>query len=65
MLWVILGHAYLTPMLFPLNNILFLENHMKGALFPVVVGAFFAVDVFFFLSAFLASYIMVSKLKSL
>jgi len=63
MCWVILGHSYLTPLLFPLNNLLFLENHMKGILFPFIVGAFFAVDVFFYLSAFLAAYIMVDKLK--
>jgi len=65
MVWVILGHAYLTPILFPVNNIMFIENHLKGVLFPLIPGAFFAVDIFFFLSAFLATYLMVDKFRNM
>lgn len=62
MLWVILGHAYFCPLLFPVKDFTFLEEKFKGILIPVVYGGFFAVDVFFFLSAFLATYLMIGKL---
>ena len=65
MMWVMLGHAYFSPIVFPVANIQFLQNHMKGILFPIVWGGFFAVDVFFFLSAFLATFLMIDKLAQL
>jgi len=42
-----------------------MKNHIKGPLFPIVWGGFFAVDVFFFLSAFLGAYLMIDKIAQI
>ena len=60
--WVLLGHAYVLPLIFPAYNIINLKDAiLSGWLFPVVPGGFFAVDVFFYMSSFLAMYMMMTK----
>lgn len=62
--WVILGHCY--P-----SNFGYLSNYKEMSLLlsqnfmDIVVAGFFAVDTFFFLGGFFASYVLYSKLKSM
>lgn len=56
--WVLLGHAYFNSLTFPSQNIMQVENLTKAFLFIIVPGGFFAVDMFFWLSSFLATYLM-------
>ena len=63
MFWVILGHAYFLIMEVPIANISEVSGLLDGWLFPLVPGGFFAVDIFFYLSAFLGAYLMVGKMK--
>ena len=57
--WVVLGHCYLFPFLLTVNNSanLYLE-WLKDFSFMFVTSAVFAVDTFFFLSAFLATLLL-------
>lgn len=60
--WVILGHAYSWPLLVPSSNVLHVkEDLISNWWFPIIPGGFFAVDVFFFFSSFLATYLLASK----
>lgn len=61
MAWVVLGHAYFSAITVPASNMGSLGTIMEGWFFPIVPGGLFAVDIFFFLSAFLATYLMASK----
>lgn len=60
-LYVILGHAYMNVVVNPTANVTNLHNFVQPLTFQIVPGGFFAVDVFFFMSAFLGVYLMISK----
>ena len=61
--YVVFGHAYIMGVLQPSsNNSSETQNKlMRPFLFAIVPGAFYAVDVFFFLSGFFAVYTMLTK----
>jgi peptidoglycan/LPS O-acetylase OafA/YrhL len=61
MLYVVLGHAYLNVLITATANSSYLNEFLHPLWFQVVPGGFFAVDVFFYLSAFLGAYLMITK----
>jgi hypothetical protein len=61
MLYVVLGHAYLNVLITATANSSYLNEFIQPLWFQIVPGGFFAVDVFFYLSAFLGAYLMISK----
>ena len=56
MFWVILGHTYVFSVYSATYNPFIMKDYYKQPLFQIVIGALFAVDTFFFLSAFLGAY---------
>jgi peptidoglycan/LPS O-acetylase OafA/YrhL len=64
MAWIILGHAFFTTMVSVLANPdpESFNTVARRFLFTFVPGAFYAVDIFFFLSSFLGVYLMLEKL---
>jgi peptidoglycan/LPS O-acetylase OafA/YrhL len=48
----------------PVTNIINMFDYEKPWLFEIVPGGFYAVDVFFFLSAYLGAYLMLLKFYS-
>mmetsp|Transcript_6946 Transcript_6946/g.7767 ORF Transcript_6946/g.7767 Transcript_6946/m.7767 type:complete len:626 (+) Transcript_6946:136-2013(+) len=63
MLYVILGHAYYNVLLVPTANIEYINTLVQPLWWQPIPGGFFAVDVFFYLSAFLGAYIMLQKFE--
>ena len=61
-LYVILGHGYISVYSSPIVDINQVNLLVKPWIFGIVPGGFFAVDAFFFLSAFLGAYLMLIKL---
>lgn len=61
MMYVILGHAYFNVLLIPTSNTWYAPHIMQPLWFQVIPGGFYAVDVFFYLSAFLGIYLMLEK----
>ena len=60
-LYVILGHGYVSISSAPIVDINQVNLLVKPWIFGIVPGGFFAVDTFFFLSAFLGTYLMLIK----
>lgn len=60
-LWVIMGHAFVSIFLYPASNLSELASFVNPWWFEVISAGVFAVDVFFFLSAFLGAYLLISK----
>ena len=63
MLYVILGHAYYNVLLVPTSNPDYVPTLVQPLWWQPVPGGFFAVDVFFFLSAFLGASMMLMKFE--
>ena len=61
-IWIVIGHAFGVLLFVPLVNITTMTDLPKTNWFQLISGAYFAVDVFFFLSAFLGFYLMTDKL---
>mmetsp|Transcript_3957 Transcript_3957/g.4831 ORF Transcript_3957/g.4831 Transcript_3957/m.4831 type:complete len:182 (+) Transcript_3957:441-986(+) len=61
LLYVMFGHGYSSILESPVSEIIGIERLMTPWMFSIVPGGFFAVDVFFFLSAFLGAYLMLVK----
>jgi peptidoglycan/LPS O-acetylase OafA/YrhL len=61
MLYVVFGHSYFSVLLVPTSNTHYIPELIQYWWFSFVTGAFFAVDVFFFLSAFLGIYLLLAK----
>lgn len=61
MLYVVLGHAYFNVLLIPSSNPSHIPDLVHPIWFQIMPGGFFAVDVFFFLSAFLGVYLLLQK----
>jgi hypothetical protein len=60
--YVMLGHAFATCLEFPTINLLDVKDDIANSpIYPLIAGAFFAVDTFFFLSAFLGALLMLEK----
>jgi len=64
MLYVILGHAYFNILLIPASNLEYIPLITQPLWWQPIPGGLFAVDVFFYLSAFLGAYIMLSKFEN-
>ena len=60
-LYVILGHGFTSIFQVPFTEIEGLDRLLGSWGFYIITGGVFAVDVFFFLSAFLGSYLMLLK----
>ena len=60
-LYVMLGHGFSAIATAPIVDFNQLNVILRPWIFAIVPGGFFAVDVFFFLSAFLGSYLMLAK----
>ena len=60
-LWVMIGHGYTTLNFTPITNMVEIKDFIRPWGFALVNGGFYAVDAFFFLSAFLATYLMLIK----
>jgi peptidoglycan/LPS O-acetylase OafA/YrhL len=60
-LLVILGHAYFNALLVPTSNPGQIPDIVYPLWFQLLLAGFFAVDVFFYLSAFLGTYLMIDK----
>ena len=61
LLYVIFGHGYFSVLMSPLTDFEGVNRVLEPWSFYVVIGGLYAVDVFFFLSAFLGAYLMLSK----
>lgn len=55
MFWVIFGHEFSTRLKNAVN-IVNIPSHIETWFYLFVIGAFFAVDVFFFIGGFLVAY---------
>lgn len=62
-LLVIFGHSYQNILLNPMENILNIQDFLQPLWFQIVPGTYFAVDTFFFISAFLGSYLLAKKFE--
>ena len=58
--WIILGHTYLNALKEPLQNPTFVDELFSRSSFSIVVAAPFAVDVFFYMTGFLTTYLLSS-----
>ena len=61
LLVVMLGHGYSSILESPVSEIYGIQRILEPWSFAFIPGGFFAVDVFFFLSAFLGAYLMLTK----
>ena len=61
LLYVVFGHGYFSVLQSPLSDFEGVNRVLEPWSFYIVVGGLYAVDVFFFLSAFLAWYLMLGK----
>jgi peptidoglycan/LPS O-acetylase OafA/YrhL len=61
--WVVLGHTFGMLLYIPLTNLMTVNKISKTIFFPIISGAYFSVDIFFFFSAFLGFYLITEKLK--
>ena len=59
--WVVLGHSFLSIFMYPSTNISEIGDFVSPWWFEVIPSGVFAVDVFFFLSAFLGTYLLIPK----
>ncbi len=64
MLWVILGHTFYYSKNAFLTNIFEVSEFIKQFRYCYILGAPFSVDAFFFISGFLAAYLLVVQLKT-
>lgn len=62
MFWVMIGHAQFMVLVSPSVNPTRFMTLMNTFMWCIMPGGFFAVDIFFFLSAFLGAYLMLDKL---
>ena len=60
-MWVIFGHSYVFSLSVARNQSEIITDYTQQFLFTTVTSGLFAVDTFFFLSAFLAGYIFLRK----
>lgn len=60
---VILGNSYFYMLKGPLQNLNIIQEWMGSFLFSFVLSAEHVVDIFFWLTAFLASYILLVKMS--
>ena len=60
---VILGNTYFFILKGPLQNLEIIEEWMSDTLFTVVISAELAVDIFFWLSSFLACYFLLMRMN--
>ena len=67
MFFVVWGHVYMIAMTSQFNTNLFtaMPHIMKPFWFPLLPGAVFAVDVFFWLSGFLTFFLLTGKLSQM
>ena len=63
MAYIIFGHTHETISMMPIKNPQISQEIIKSFYGNFIMGAFYAVDVFFFMSAFLGAYLMIPKLK--
>ena len=61
LLYVIFGHGYFSVLVTPNVDFEGINRVLEPWPFAIIIGGLFAVDVFFFLSAFLGWYLMLSK----
>lgn len=61
LLVVMLGHGYSSILESPVSEVYGIQRILQPWSFAFIPGGFFAVDVFFFLSAFLGAYLMLTK----
>jgi peptidoglycan/LPS O-acetylase OafA/YrhL len=61
LLWVIMSHGYSLIILGPIANFTEINIFLKPWLMGIVQGGVYAVDVLFFISAFLATYLILLK----
>jgi len=59
---VVLGNTYFYILKGALQNLEIIEEWMSDTLFTIVISAELAVDIFFWLTAFLASYFLLVKM---
>jgi len=64
MLWVIVGHTYYYAQFYPLVNPTAILDFMKGFWHSYLTNATYSVDVFFFMSGFLAFYLIFFELRA-
>lgn len=60
--FVILGNTFFYILKGPLKNLEIIENWMSQGLFTMVISADLIVDIFFWLTAFLSSYYMLTTI---
>jgi len=65
MVYIIFGHVHESIQAMPITNAEGVQNILTSFYGVFVMGAFYSVDVFFFLSAFLGAFLMIPKLKNL
>lgn len=63
--WVILGHVAIQYLAYSVcSNVVKTPDYVEMFSSTIIYGAFFAVDVFFWLSAFLMSYLMLKEMNA-
>lgn len=60
-MWVVVGHGFMMDLITPTVNLSDLTSFIHPMWFAIIPSGVFAVDVFFFISAFLAAYLMLVK----
>ena len=64
-LWVLFGHSFIFPILYGARNATEVPKLAKRFSFSIITSAFYAVDVFFFISGFMLNYSLHRSLSSL
>ena len=64
-LWVLFGHSFVFPILYGARNATEVPRLAKRISFSIITSAFYAVDVFFFISGFMLNYSLRKPLSSL
>ena len=61
--YIILGHVHESLPTLPLTNLFEIRDIISTYYGSFVMGAFYAVDIFFYMSAFLGTYLMITKFE--
>ena len=64
-LWVLFGHSFVFPILYGARNATEVPKLAKRISFSIITSAFYAVDVFFYISGFMLNYSLHKTLSSL
>jgi hypothetical protein len=65
MMYIIFGHVHEVLISMPMTNLFSAFNMQHEFYAAIISGGFYSVDVFFFISAFLGAYLMITKFQGM